>query len=149
MSAYTREGNKVKRGDEHVATIDGEEITMTEGNENYAGAVKRFINNEAETETEEKPKKTAKATVIEDDTKDFEESQRKEAARRQAIKARTYVGAPKMDPRWGDKTPEFMQWLEKNHPADYEIRYENRIVPHDREDAELGEKNALEHTKKV
>jgi len=39
------------------------------------------------------------------------------------IRSRTYPDAPKMDPRFGDLTPEFSEWLYLNHPVDAAARY--------------------------
>lgn len=42
------------------------------------------------------------------------------------IKAKVYPDAPEMDPSQGDKTPEFVDWLYDNHPADAAKRYAGR-----------------------
>ena len=34
-----------------------------------------------------------------------------------------YSNAPKCDPRYGDRTPEFMAWLKDNHPSEALKRY--------------------------
>src|SRR5262245_392862 len=36
---------------------------------------------------------------------------------------------PPMDPRMGDKTPAYMEWLSKYHPELYEARYKGRKTP--------------------
>jgi hypothetical protein len=37
-----------------------------------------------------------------------------------------YPGAPGVDSLYGDKDPDFVRWLHKNHPEDYKARYRKR-----------------------
>ncbi len=41
---------------------------------------------------------------------------------------------PPMDPRMGDKTPAWMQWLRDTHPEDFKKRYQNRKTAHTNHD---------------
>lgn len=35
---------------------------------------------------------------------------------------------PEQDPRYGDKTPAYVDWMRNHRPADYAVRYANRKV---------------------
>jgi len=37
-----------------------------------------------------------------------------------------WAKAPALDPSAGDKTPAFVEWLQKNHPEEFARRYKNR-----------------------
>lgn len=45
------------------------------------------------------------------------------------IMGRNYPDAPKQDPFFGDRTPEFICWLYENHPVEAHIRYLSRLMP--------------------
>ncbi len=36
---------------------------------------------------------------------------------------------PERDPAAGDKTPAYIVWMKKYHPAEYDTRYAGRIIP--------------------
>lgn len=42
------------------------------------------------------------------------------------MRAKLYLGSPKMSPTHGDITPEFVEWLYLNHPYDAAVRYFGR-----------------------
>jgi len=53
----------------------------------------------------------------------FEDWRVEGAATDAAIDPASIPPAPKKDPRFGDKTPEFVEWLKKYKPNDYNNRY--------------------------
>ena len=51
----------------------------------------------------------------------------KKAAKKVALKkaAKKIPAAPEKDPAMGEKTPEYLTWLKKWHPATYQEKFKN------------------------
>lgn len=116
---------RLSRDGEHIGSVQDGEFTPLEGKSNYSAAVKRWLNNQDKIEEPAKPKTSKELAKMDErgmDKESVEQARRYRASRESDIEhaARTNCPQPPdQNPQFGDKTPAYVEWLERYYPEKF------------------------------
>lgn len=132
------EANKLHRKGEHIGDLDGEKLTLKPDAKKYQAAVTRWLREQADQQESDDTKPEApvsrKLTAAEQEEADNKgiASEALEAAKKAREAHRDDVAfarsnkcpePPKKNPQFGDKTPAYVDWLQKYRPSVFATRY--------------------------
>lgn len=132
------DAGKLFRKGEEIGKIEDDQLTLKPEAKKYHAAVTRWLREKADEEEaapapepEAPKKKLTPAEQEELDNKGIAKEAQEEAAKARALwkddvdfaKRNNIPEPPKKNPQFGDKTPAFVEWLNKYRPDEYVKRY--------------------------